>query len=215
MHFNENEYCIEMSAEELCLMVSRPSDLDSVKPSKMNIQSKSFDIFLAQLPDYDRACEPLRAMCELHNTMQVNGNYYTVFSCADRAYRSGDIGIVDRFVEKRYSDVGIFLNNFDIAMLKLNAYFYACKHSLQRVNTRVVFCLKDTKKIEIIEDSFTIDSLRKDYYSLLEKADFFGRLMLERERDILTMAKKVPFPYPKIRDGQEKMIKKSAFSSKE
>ena len=207
LRFNENEYCIEMSAEELCLRVSHASDLESAPPSKMNLQSKSFDAFLMQLPDYDRAYEPVRAMCELHNTAQVGGNYYTVFACADRAYRSGDIGTVDRFVERRYVDMGAFPDNYDIALLKLNAFFYACKHSLQRVNTRVVFCFKDTKKIKIIEDSFTVDSLRKDYYSLLEKMDFFGKLMLEREHNILVKAKKVPFPYTEIREGQEKMIK--------
>ena len=207
MRFNENEYCIEMSADELCHLVARPGDLDSAPISKMNIQSKGFDSYLLQLPDYDRAHEPLRAMYEMHNTAQVNGNYYTVFACADRAYKSGDIGIVDRFVERRYSDFGAFPDNYDIAILKLNAYFYACKHSLQRVNTRIVFCFKDTKKIKIIEDSFTVEALRKDYYSLLEKADFFGRLMLERDREILMKVKKVPFPYTEIRDGQESMVK--------
>ena len=51
MHFNENEYCIELSAQELCYLVSRPSDLDSHPPANMNLQSKSFDAFLSQLPD--------------------------------------------------------------------------------------------------------------------------------------------------------------------
>ena len=207
MRFNESEYCIEMSAEELCHLVARASDLDSGMPSNMNIQSKSFDFYLSQLPDYDRAHEPVRAMCELHNTTQINGNYYTVFACADRAYRSGDIGIVDRFVERKYSSMGVFPDNYDVALLKLNAYFYACKHSLSRINTRLVFCLKDMKEIKIVEDSFTVESLRKDYFSLLEKVDFFGKLMLEREREILVKARKVPFPYSEIREGQENMIK--------
>ena len=88
-----------MNADELCHLVARPGDLDSPPPSKMNIASKGFDAFLSQLPDYDRAHEPLRAMYEMHNTAQVNGNYYTVFACADRAYKSGEIGIVDRFVD--------------------------------------------------------------------------------------------------------------------
>ena len=83
MNFNENEYCIEMSAQELCYLVSRPSDLDSRAPSNMNIQSKSFDAFLSQLPDYDRAHEPLRALCEISNTTQFAGNYYTVYAIAE------------------------------------------------------------------------------------------------------------------------------------
>ena len=120
MRFNENEYCIEMNADELCHLVARPGDLDSPPPSKMNIGSKGFDAFLSQLPDYDRAHEPLRAMYEMHNTAQVNGNYYTVFACADRAYKSGEIAIVDRFVERRYSDFGAFPDNYDIAILKQN-----------------------------------------------------------------------------------------------
>ena len=159
------------------------------------------------MPDYDRSHEPVRTLCELHNTTQINGNYYTVFTSVDRAYRTSEIGVVDRFVERKYTDMGAFPDNYDIAMLKLNAYFYACKYSLQRVNTRIVFCFRDTKKIKIIEDSFTIEALRKDYCTLLEKADFFGKLMLEREREILVKAKKVPFPYAEIRNGQENMIK--------
>ena len=207
MRFNENEYCIEMSAKELCSLVSRASDLDAPPPAAMNIQSKSFDMFLSQLPDYDRAHEPARVLCELYNTAQINGNYYTVNACADRAYRAGDVGIVDRFVEKRYTEGGAFPDNYDISLLKTNAYFYASKHSLSRVNTRIVFCFKDTKKIEIIEDSFTVEVLRKSYFELLERADFFGKLMLRRKNELLPKARKVPFPYTEIREGQETMIK--------
>lgn len=205
--FNENEYCIEMNASELCHLVSRASDLDSRAPSNMNIQSKSFDVFLSQLPDYDQAHEPVRALCSLHNTAQINGNYYTVSAVADRAYRNGEIGIVDRFVERRFSDGSAFPDNYDIALLKTNAYFYASKNSLSRVNTRIIFCFKDTKKIKIIEDSFTVETLRRDYFELLEKADFFGKLMLDRKNEILPRARRVPFPYTEIREGQEKMIK--------
>lgn len=207
MRFNENEYCIEMGVSELCSLVSRASDLDSRAPTEMNIQSKSFDAFLSQLPDYDRAHEPVRALCELCNTAQIGGNYYTVYGVADRAYRIGEIGIVDRFVERKFDDGTAFPDNYDIAVLKTNAYFYASKQLLGRVNVRVIFCFRDTKKIRIIEDSFTIDQLRRDYLSLLERADFFGKLMLERKNDILPRARKVPFPYTEVREGQEMMIK--------
>ena len=207
MRFNENEYCIEMSAEELCHLVSRASDLDSARPASMNVQSKSFDTFLSQMPDYERALEPLRAQCDLLNTAQIHGNYYTVTTHLDRATREGDIGVVDRFVERRFIDDRAFPDNYDIALLKTNAYFYASKYSLTRVNARIVFCFRDTKRIKIIEDSFTVSELKKFYLDLLEKADFFGKLMLERRNTLLPMAKKVPFPYTEIRDGQEMMIK--------
>ncbi|MBR2381043.1 MAG: hypothetical protein IKA84_00920 [Clostridia bacterium] len=146
MNFNENEYCIEMSAEELCLLVSRPSDLDSHAISRMNLQSKGFDAFLCQLPDYDRAHETLRVMNELCNTMQMNGDYYTVSSVADRAYKTENIGIVDRFVERRFLDESAFPDNYDIALLKINAYFYACKQSLSRVTQELFFALRTPKK---------------------------------------------------------------------
>ena len=87
MHFNENEYCIEMNADEICSLVARPSDLDARQPKKMNILSKSFDAFLSQMPDYDRAHEPLRQLYNVHNTTQMNGTYYTVSSAIDRAYK--------------------------------------------------------------------------------------------------------------------------------
>ena len=207
MHFNENEYCIEMNAEELCSMVARPSDLDSRPIQKMNVQSKAFDAFLCQMPDYDRPHEPLRLCYDAHNTAQINGTYYTVNSIIDRAYKSGEIGCVDLYVERKFADDGAFPSNYDIALLKTNAYFFAAKHSLSRVNVRVVMCFKESKKIKIIEDSFTTEALRKEYITLLERADFFGKLMLERKNEILPKAKKVPFPYTEIRDGQEKMIK--------
>lgn len=196
-----------MTAEEICFLCSRASDLDAHAPAVIDVQSRGFDVYMAQLPDYDRAHEPVRAQIELHNTAQIHGNYYTVTAVADRAYKNGEIGTVDRFVERRYYDDRAFPDNFDIALLKTNAYFYASKNSLPRVNTRIIFCFKDSKKIKIIEDSFTIDSLRKDYFELLEKADFFGRLMLRRQNEVLPKAKKAPFPYPEIRDGQETMIK--------
>ena len=207
MHFNENEYCIEMKADELCSLVARPSDLDSRIPMKMNLQSKNFDVFLSQLPDYDRAHEPLRMLYDVHNTTQMNGNYYTVSAVVDRAYKDGDMGYVDRFIERRFIDESAFPCNYDIALLKVNAYFYASKHSLPRVNTRIILCFKDSKRIKIIEDSFTVDALRKEYLTLLERADFFGKLMLERKNEILPKAKKVPFPYNEVRGGQEQMIK--------
>ncbi len=207
MHFDENEYCIEMNAEELCSMVARPSDLDSRPIQKMNVQSKTFDAFLCQLPDCDRAHEPLRLLNCVYNTAQINGTYYTVSGVIDRAYKCDDIGYVDLFVERRFMDEDAIPSNYDIALLKTNAYFYASKHSLSRVNMRIVFCFRESKKIKIIEDSYTTDTLRKEYISLLERADFFGKLMLERKNEILPRAKKVPFPYTEIRDGQEKMIK--------
>ena len=207
MHFNENEYCIEMQANELCFLVARPSDLDSRSPSDMNLQSKIFDAFLSQLPDYDRAHEPLRLLESVNNTVQVNGTYYTVGTTIDRAYKSGEVGFVDKFVERRFADESAFPNNYEIALLKTNAYFYAAKHSLSRINVRIVLCFKGNKSIKIIEDSFTTDSLKRDYLALLERADFFGRLMLERKNEILPRAKKVPFPYNEIRGGQEQMIK--------
>ena len=207
MHFNENEYCIEMKADELCSLVARPSDLDSRIPIKMNLQSKNFDVFLCQLPDYDRAHEPLRLLYDVHNTTQIRGNYYTVSSVIDRAYKDGDMGYVDIFIERRFIDESAFPSNYDIALLKVNAYFYASKHSLPRVNTRIILCFKDSKRIKIIEDSFTVDTLRKEYLTLLERADFFGKLMIERKNEILPKAKKVPFPYNEVRGGQEQMIK--------
>lgn len=207
MRYNDNEYCIEMKAEEICFLVSRPSDLDSRPPSAMNILSKSFDTFLSSLPDYDRAHEPKRVDVELINTAQIHGNYYTVTARADRAYRCGDIGIVDRFVERRFSDDSAFPDNYDIALLKTNAYFYASKNSLSRVNTRIIFCFKDSKKIKILEDSFTVEALRKEYLELLDRVNFFGELMLKRERETLPCAKRVPFPYTEIREGQEAMIR--------
>lgn len=207
MNFNENEYCIEMTAEELCTLVARPSDLDSRMSLKMNLQSKHFDAFLSQLPDYDRAHEPLRMLYDVHNTTQISGNYYTVSSIVDRAYKDGEIGFVDKFIERRFIDEVAFPSNYDIALLKTNAYFYASKHSLSRVNTRIIICFKDSKKIKIIEDSFAQDTLRKEYLRLLESADFFGKLMLERKNEILPKAKKVPFPYNEVRGGQEQMIK--------
>ena len=207
MKFNENEYCIEMSVQELCSLVSRASDLDSFSPSEMNITKKDFNVYLSQLPDFDRANEPIRTGIEIFNTTQISGNYYTVSSTIARAYKSGEIGFVDRFVERRYWDENAFPDNYDIAIIKTNAYFYACKNSLSRVNLRVVFCFKDSKKIKIIEDSFTIEALKRDYFELLQRVDYLGNLLLKREKEILPKAKKVPFPYTEIRDGQETMIK--------
>ncbi len=207
MRFNENEYCIEMSASELCARCSRASDLDSRPPSDMNTQSKSFDVYLSQMPDYERALESGRVRIELHNTVQLHGDYYSVETVVDRAYKSGEHGVVDRFVERRSFDSDSFPNNYDIALLKINAYFFASKHSLSCVDVRIVFCFKDTKKIKIVEDSFSVEALKKSYFELLEDVSFFGKLMLHRKNEILPRARKVPFPYTEIRGGQEQMIK--------
>lgn len=207
MFYNENECCIEMSAEELCARVSRASDLDSAAPSKMNIHSKDFDTFLTQLPDYNRSMEPVYLAQNFVNTIQSRGIYYTVSAVADRARKEGQVGVLDRFVEFRFFDGNAFPSNYDIALLKCNAYFFAVKNLLERVNTRIVLCFKDTKKIKIIEDSFSVDGLRKFYIELLEKADFFGKLILDRANEALPSARKVPFPYSSVRDGQEEMIR--------
>lgn len=205
--FNENEYCIEMDATELCSTVSHASDLDSRAPSEMNVHNRSFADFLSQMPDYDARLEPLRQLVELHNTAQLHGSYYTVSATAHRAYRSGDIGIVDLFLEKRFFDEGALPSNYEVSLLKTHAYFYACRNALSRINVRLVFCYSDSKKIKIIEDSYTVDSLKSDYFALIERVSFFAELMLHRKNDILPRAKKAPFPYTEIRDGQEQMIK--------
>ena len=205
--YNENECCIELSAEELCALVSRSSDLDSPSPSKMNIHSKDFDVFLTQLPDHNRASEPLYLAQSFVNTTQSRGIYYTVNTVADRSRKEGSVGTVDRFVEMRSYDDGAYPSNYDIALVKCNAYFFAVKNLLGRVNARIIFCFKDTKKIKIVDDSFSTDELRKFYFELLERADFFGRMTVDRINEVLPSARKAPFPYSVIRDGQEEMVK--------
>ena len=182
--FNENEYCIEMDATELCSTVSHASDLDSRAPSEMNVHNRSFADFLSQMPDYDARLEPLRQLVELHNTAQLHGSYYTVSATAHRAYRSGDIGIVDLFLEKRFFDESALPSNYEVSLLKTHAYFYACRNALSRVDVRLVFCYSDSKKIKIIEDSYTVDSLKSDYFALIERVSFFAELMLHRKNDI-------------------------------
>lgn len=206
MFYNENECCIEIGAEELCALTSRAPDLDSPLPSKMNTESKDFDTYLVQLPDYNRANEPIYHSQVLVNTVQSRGIYYTVSTVADRAKKEGRVGIVDRFVETRSFEAG-YPSSYDIALLKCNAYFFAVKNLLERVNVRIVFCLKDTKKIKIVEDSFSSDELRRFYLELLEKIDFFGKLTVQRVSEVLPSARKAPFPYTEIREGQEEMVR--------
>ena len=169
MLYNENECCIEIGAEELCLLAARAPDLDSPPPSRMNIESKDFDTVLKQLPDYDRASEPLYHAERLFNTVQSRGIYYTVSTVVDRSKKDGRVGRVDRFVEARSFECGGFPSSYDVALLKCNAYFFAVKNLIERVNVRIVFCFKDTKKIKIVEDSFPTDELRRAYFELLEK----------------------------------------------
>lgn len=207
MYYNENECCIEMDAAELCARVAHPSDLDSAPVFDMKNKGRLFEAYLTQLPDYERALESARAGLEFVNTAQIRGIYYTVSSVADRARKSGSVGTVDRFVELRFSDDNAFPNNYDIALLKCNAYFYAVKNVLERVNARIIFCFKDSKKIKIIEDSFSVEELRKFYLELLEKISFFGSLAVERVGEVLPSARKAPFPYSRVRCGQEDMIK--------
>ena len=207
MKFNENEYCIEMTAAELCALCSRSADLDAPAPIEINLRARSFDTYLSQMPDYERALESVRVGEEIFNTAAVGGNYYTVGATVQRGRREGDVGFVDRFVEVADSRLAAFPGAYDVAMLKLSAYFFACKYSLARVNVRIVFCIRDTKTVKAVEDSFGADALRASYLSLLESADFYGKLLIRRKEEILPMAKKVPFPYTEVRDGQEMMIK--------
>lgn len=207
MQYNENECCMELSAQELCARTARAGDLDARAPSDMNIGCRGFDAYLSQMPDYDRALESVRANCDLVNTASVHGVYYTVSACAHRAYRQGDCGNVDRFIERRYYGDTSFPDSYDIAMLKVWAYFYACKNSLSRVNVRIVICFGATRKIKIVEDSFTFEVLKKFYFECLEKIDIYARLMLERKDVILPRVRKAPFPYKEIREGQEQMVR--------
>lgn len=206
MRYNENEYCIEATAEELCTLAAHTSDLGEHPFPHTSIHARGFDAFLSQLPDYDRALEPLRADVELLNTVSLGGNYYTLTSVADRAYSSGDVGFVDRFVDLRGAGAPI-PDRFDVALLKTNAYFYACKHSLPRVNVRLVFCLRATGKITVIEDSFLTSDLRRAYLDLLGEAEVFTHLTLERKSVELPRSSRVPFPYTEMRAGQEQMMR--------
>lgn len=207
MHYNDNECCIEATAEEICLLVSHPSDLDSPKSVHMNIYEKGFDRYLREMPDHNACCEVKNASVALINTAQVGGIYYTVRSNADRAYKNGLTGYVDRFVAGRKHDGGSTVSDFDAAIIKINSYFFAASNSLERVNARMVFCFKDNGKIKIVEDSFSFDELRRFYFLMLEKTSFFGRFAYTHKTEVIPSAKKVPFPYSSLRDGQEKMIK--------
>lgn len=205
MRYNENEYCIEATAEEICLISAHTPDLGSHPDAHTGIHTRSFDTFLAKLPDYDRALEPLRVGVDLINTTSLGGNYYTVSATADRAYATADVGNVDRFVDRRAPGAPV-PDRFDIAMLKVAAYFYACKASLSRVNVRLVFCIRGTEKIEIIEDSFSTADLRRAYLELLEAAKPFAELLLDRKTHTLPRSIRTPFPYTEMREGQEEMM---------
>lgn len=206
MRYNENECCIEATAEELCSLAAHTADLGAHTPSHTNIHARSFDQILARRPDYDRALEPLRVGIELVNTTSLAGNYYTVTATADRAYSVGDVGFVDRFVDRR-QDTPPIPDRFDIAMLKTAAYFYACRASLSRVNVRMIFCSRTAEGDITTEDSFSIADLRISYLELLTEIRPFAELLLDRKIAAMPRSSRVPFPYTEMRAGQEEMMR--------
>lgn len=204
MRYNLDNCSIELSVRELCIRGCMKGDLEGYK--RVNIDSlhlgslihgriqRSAGVFYS--PEVT-----------LENTFEYDGIYYLVSGRADGVIKKDGKFTVDEIKSVKPFDFFAPPKEIHLTQLKCYAYFLACKEDLSHISGRLTYVNVDTEKIKYHNYEFRFDELRSFYRSLIMKISRTAEFIKKRETEILPEAASVPFPYSKLREGQEIMIR--------
>ena len=216
MFYDENTVSIVTDATELCGLACKSGDIDSrfaPRTSELEAENIPPTIRNKLYREYGAYCTYDVA---LTLTQKYKELYYTVNGSADAVIRQGDLCRVDLVrIVKKY-DFYAPPKQVWLSYLKLLSLAVAQKYNIGRVKLRIycVMCDKDEDKIKHFDYAYTISELHGHFLSLLEKISPRAENEYNKKTFALPSAASGYFPYEKLREGQEIMIRECYASIK-
>ncbi|MBE6577916.1 MAG: ATP-dependent DNA helicase [Ruminococcaceae bacterium] len=204
MRYNSNTCTVDMSVRSLCALVAKSGDLDASRFTNVEALISGTKVHKKLQKE---AGGFYNAEVTLTNTTLCDGLYFTVSGRADGIIRTPNEAIVDEIKCVRPYEFYLPPKEAHMAQLKCYSYFLAVRDGLDKVKARMTYYNTETEKIKYFNYTFDISDLKAYYFSLLEAAAPFARIMIERELDVLPEAARAVFPYTELREGQEMMIR--------
>lgn len=203
MRYDEETCSVELSVRLLCETALKGGDLGGYRPS------------LEALADGAAVHRKLQAEAggfyhaevSLRNTTLCNDIYFTVSGRADGVIRRGDGVEVDEIKCVRGAAFYASADRLHLAQLKCYAYFLAVRDGLSNIRGRLTYYHAETKKTRYIRYHFQTEELRRFYQGLLEAITKHAKFLIRRKTEILPALAGARFPYPRLREGQEIMIR--------
>lgn len=209
MRYNSDTCAVELSVRALCEMTVKHGDLGGAPFGHTKAMADGGAIhrkLQAQAGGF------YNSEVTLSNTMLYGGIYFTVSGRADGVIRHRDGLEVDEIKCVRGHEFGTAPREIFLAQMKCYAYFLAARDELSEIRARLTYYNVDTKKIRYFHYRFQTDELRLFYVGLLQKAERWARLLIQRDTELMPKVAQAVFPYSELREGQEIMIRE-VFSS--
>ena len=206
MRYDRNTCTIELSVDALCVLALKSGDIDSGRRGGTPETILSGELHERLQAEAKGFYAPSVA---LSCTTLFDGLYYTVSGSADGVIR-GEGGLcIDEVMTVRAYEFYMSPSDSYLGRLKILAYFLCVREELAEIAARLTYYNSDNGKLKYFNYKFTTRELKEFYLSLLSEVSFFARLCCYRELEVLPSAASAPFPYGKLREGQEMMIRES------
>ncbi len=206
MEYNINTASIELSVRELCAMALGGGDLEygggraTLELARLGTETHR----KLQSERSARYC----AEVTLSHTCRYHDLIYTVSGRADGVEEEEDgIFLVEEIKTMRGSVFYGPVPEIYWAQLRIYAYFLCAARQLEGVRMRMTCVHADTEKQK--EQTIFADctQLRNYYLSLLARVERWAVLLEHHTREELPTLAAMPFPYTKMRQGQEDMVR--------
>lgn len=97
----------------------------------------------------------------------------------------------------------------DLAELRCYVYFLLCQEERSSARGSLTYCRNDGSTLRHYRYRWSREQLKEWYKELLESVSWLVSITEERETVTLPEAAAAPFPYPSLREGQERMIREA------
>lgn len=146
-----------------------------------------------------------RAEVSLSVTVSFHDRLYEIAGRAD-SVRAGNPAIVEEIksiVGKRFPEP----DAYHTAQANLTAWLYLQRNELSSVCVRRTLILTETGEQKSFDRVFFAGELSEYCFSLLSRIEYRAELLEERSVARVPTMKKLKFPYPSVRPGQEMMLR--------
>ncbi len=204
MKYNKASCAIEMSVRSLCSLAAKHGSLDSRRKRGLSEAPSGGEIHRRLQKEAGGYYNPEVALV---NTTLHGGIYYTVSGRADGIIRESEGLCVDEIKSVGSYEFTLSPDTLYLAQLKCYAYFLCVRDGLDSVGGRITYYNADKDKTKYFRYRFTRAELEEFYRCLLQAAEIFARLEINRQLEVLPHAASAVFPYTELREGQEMMIR--------
>lgn len=140
----------------------------------------------------------------LSYSMQISDYTIVIDGRADGVI-DGDCVTIDE-IKGTYKKLDSFSEPVPIhlAQAKCYAYFYASRHSLKEIKTRMTYCNLDTEAIRYFYQKYSIEELEKWFQNLIDEYVKWTNFQVKFRKKRQESLKRLPFPFP-YREGQKEL----------